>query len=83
MALGAGVNQLCGATFHLVQHYDDIVQHVDTGTAQRVSYDIVEGEGGITSVAIECAAVGRRFSREPTEMKLFLIKNNNEFLSDP
>ena len=74
MALGAGVNQLCGATFHLVQHYDDIVQHVDTGTAHRVSY--VRGCDS-TSVVVEWAAVGRRFSREPTIIKLFLIKNNN------
>ena len=74
MALGAGVNQLCGATFHLVQHYDDIVQHVDTGTAQRVSYARVCDN---TSVVIEWAAVGRRFSREPIIIKLFLIKNNN------
>ena len=66
MALGAGVNQLCGATFHLV--------HVDTGTAHRVSY--VRGCDS-TSVVIEWAAVGRRFSREPTIIKLFLIKNNN------
>ena len=74
MALGAGVNQLCGATFHLVQHYDDIVQNVDTGTAQR---RCVTGVGGSTSVVIEWAAVGRRFSRVPTIIKLFLIKNNN------